>query len=617
MKFVGILIGLLVLAGSSYAQMLSAAYTSQIKRAETSYKAKNYKASAHSYSQAFKAGHGVWIMEDRLGAARAWTLADVADSAFAQLHMLAEVHYSEATTLEKDPDLGKLHKDKRWKPLLEQVRKNLADKEAKLNKPLMQELDSILKNDQDVRLRMDASEKKYGKESKEVNVLWADMSKRDSVDLIQVKRIIDAYGWLGPDVVGEEGNMTLFLVIQHSDLKTQEHYLPLMREAVQAGKAARNALALLEDRVLLGQGKKQIYGSQIISDPITGKYTVAPLQDSIHVNDLRRAVGLEPLEAYAKAFGVVWKPPAKPKPLPGRKIPFTGMNTDCSSAIEIRDSIVGPLYVGSGAGSKVEFSSKGNVYKESNSAWFKFTITKDTILTFDVVNDSEECDMDFVLFRCTSPECIGEILSGKKKPDRVSFSAGWGKWSAIGLSAYTIDTASITASYLGGLKVKKGDVMYLMVNRDDDKVVHRPIRDRKDAFTIYFYGLAPEEWKTKIKERIKRERFVPGNVGFENGTAVLSHASFATLNELVEQMKGSSTMRIEVRGHADQTGTEEKNIQLSEERARAAADYLVSKEIDIRRITCKAQGSSKPLDTNDTEAGRKKNRRVEFVVLTR
>jgi hypothetical protein len=112
-------------------------------------------------------------------------------------------------------------------------------------------------------------------------------------------------------VVGEQGNATLFLVIQHADQKTQEKYLPIMRVAVKSGKAYGRHLALLEDRVALAQGKKQIYGSQIHRDQQTGKYFVAPIEDEPNVNTRRAAVGLDPLEDYAKNWDIEYKLPTK------------------------------------------------------------------------------------------------------------------------------------------------------------------------------------------------------------------------------------------------------------------------------------------------------------------
>ena len=63
------------------------------------------------------------------------------------------------------------------------------------------------------------------------------MERKDSINLIKVMKILDERGWLGKNVVGTQGNQTLFLVIQHADLEYQQKYLPMMREAVKDGNA--------------------------------------------------------------------------------------------------------------------------------------------------------------------------------------------------------------------------------------------------------------------------------------------------------------------------------------------------------------------------------------------
>jgi len=101
---------------------------------------------------------------------------------------------------------------------------------------------------------------------------------------------LDERGWLGLKVIGNQGNSTLFLVIQHSDLETQLKYLPMMREAVKLGNTRASSLALLEDRVALRQGKRQIYGSQIGRDQETGEYYVSPLIEPEKVNERRHHI---------------------------------------------------------------------------------------------------------------------------------------------------------------------------------------------------------------------------------------------------------------------------------------------------------------------------------------
>ncbi|MGB4775039.1 MAG: DUF6624 domain-containing protein [Daejeonella sp.] len=182
---------------------------------------------------------------------------------------------------------------------------------SKYNKLLAEQLDSILTEDQKYRHMIASVEEKYGIESKENKELWKTIAAKDSINIIKVKSVLDKYGWPGTDEVGENGNSCLFLVIQHSDQKTREKYLPLMREAVKQGKAQGRNLALLEDRVALGQGKKQIYGSQVYRDEVTGKFYFAPIEDERNVNKRRMALGLGKLENYAGEFGFEYKMPVK------------------------------------------------------------------------------------------------------------------------------------------------------------------------------------------------------------------------------------------------------------------------------------------------------------------
>jgi hypothetical protein len=178
--------------------------------------------------------------------------------------------------------------------------------EVTLNKYLVAVLDTIHKEDQKYREEEQLLEKKYGIESKEVQDIWKIINVQDSIDLIQVEKILNEYGWLGADIVGDMGNKTLFLVIQHANTPTQEKYLPMLREAVINGKAKANYLALMEDRVLLAQGEKQIYGSQLTMNSITNTWELEPMIDPDNADKRRSEVGLEPLAEYLKNWDIIW-----------------------------------------------------------------------------------------------------------------------------------------------------------------------------------------------------------------------------------------------------------------------------------------------------------------------
>ena len=178
--------------------------------------------------------------------------------------------------------------------------------QAQTKPELANKLDSIYQEDQKYRKQIGDVIKEHGQNSAEFQELAMTMMKTDASNLVAVKKIIDDYGWLGPDAVGDKGNQTLFLVIQHSDLETQKQYMPLMEEAVENGKAKSQSFALLKDRVLLGQGKKQIYGSQIAKHQETGEYYVSPLKDPGNVNKRRKEMGLGPIEDYVSNWNIKW-----------------------------------------------------------------------------------------------------------------------------------------------------------------------------------------------------------------------------------------------------------------------------------------------------------------------
>jgi hypothetical protein len=198
---------------------------------------------------------------------------------------------------------------------------NIEKAKANLDKQLVAILDTIYlddqkyRNDQYIQGSKDIA-KKYGWESKELKDHLKIIEEQDSINIIKIKKILDEHGWLGADIIGNKGNTTLFLVIQHSDLVTQEKYLPTMREAVKKGNAKTSNLAFLEDRVALRKGEKQIYGSQIAPDPETGKYIVLPLIDPENVDKRRAEVGLGKFQDYISDFGMTWNVEEYKKKLP-------------------------------------------------------------------------------------------------------------------------------------------------------------------------------------------------------------------------------------------------------------------------------------------------------------
>lgn len=105
------------------------------------------------------------------------------------------------------------------------------------------------------------------------------------------------------------------------------------------------------------------------------------------------------------------------------------------------------------------------------------------------------------------------------------------------------------------------------------------------------------------------------NIFFETNRYELSPASLIELDKLVTLLDENPTLKIEISGHTDNVGKAESNLLLSDNRARAVVNYLVSKKIEAKRLTAKGYGLSKPVADNSTEEGRAQNRRTEMKII--
>ena len=178
--------------------------------------------------------------------------------------------------------------------------------EKKDYKELIATLDSIHYLDQTYREQSVELEKEYAWDSPEIQKLAQMELIQDSLNLIEVEKIIAEHGWLGPDLIGEKGNKTIFLVIQHADITTQEKYLPILKDAVQNGNTKGAYLALMEDRILIRHGEKQIYGSQIAMNYETNQFQLSPMIHPEDVDNRRNKIGLNPIADYLKIWDLTW-----------------------------------------------------------------------------------------------------------------------------------------------------------------------------------------------------------------------------------------------------------------------------------------------------------------------
>lgn len=123
--------------------------------------------------------------------------------------------------------------------------------------------------------------------------------------------------------------------------------------------------------------------------------------------------------------------------------------------------------------------------------------------------------------------------------------------------------------------------------------------------------------KSTIESLKEGESIVLKNILFETGKSELLSISFLELEKLVNAFILNQELKVEIRGYTDNEGNEKDNLILSEGRAKAVVEYLILKGISTEKLTYLGLGSANPIAPNDTKEGKSKNRRVEFVVITK
>lgn len=162
------------------------------------------------------------------------------------------------------------------------------------------ELIQMLQLDQGGREEITRIREQFGNTSPEMDSAWEKQTSIDKRNMSRLEGIIAHFGWPGISTFGQEAATAAFLILQHSDLEQQKKYLPNFRTAVEAGEARSSSYALLYDRVLMGEGKKQLYGSQLRLNEESGGYYLWPIDDDANVDQRRVALDMPPLAEYLK-----------------------------------------------------------------------------------------------------------------------------------------------------------------------------------------------------------------------------------------------------------------------------------------------------------------------------
>jgi hypothetical protein len=162
---------------------------------------------------------------------------------------------------------------------------------------LRQELLAMVRDDQAIRNEMIRNGSDHADKAIE-----ARMAAMDAESTARMKKIVQRYGWPGPELVAADGAYAAFLLVQHSpELAFQRAMLPLVRMSYESGKLSAWSYALLLDRVLTREGKPQVYGMAV--NHWAGKEPVLyPMEDEPNVDRRRAKIGLPPLREYLESL---------------------------------------------------------------------------------------------------------------------------------------------------------------------------------------------------------------------------------------------------------------------------------------------------------------------------
>ncbi|MEI7595914.1 MAG: OmpA family protein [Bacteroidota bacterium] len=236
-----------------------------------------------------------------------------------------------------------------------------------------------------------------------------------------------------------------------------------------------------------------------------------------------------------------------------------------------------------------------------------------------------------------SNDCCGYSIKSCKFffTDSVFYTEDLNHFNLPNILLYKCDSTKIDTSWtlLTSKYKAKGDEKFLTIEINSDTAEAKKVpchsgvecSGRISVDTYYFLDDVSIKETTDtakidcddkpITKYTKDAVLVLPNINFFTNSDSLTKSSFIELDKLLLELKSNPNLEIEISGHTDDVGNADKNMKLSDLRAKSVKRYFVSKGINEKRMQTKGEGYNKPLVKATDEASRAKNRRVEIKVL--
>jgi hypothetical protein len=215
-----------------------------------------------------------------------------------------------------DPELLSLIEDPRWKRLEDaQIRKYEAKEGPIPNEPYARALFRMIIKDQGFMYAGNIERRKFMKQggffqTPAIFPVLAMEEKNKQENEQQLITLLDLYGWPTTTQVTEIAAAGAALIINHASHELRATYFPMLEAAFKKGEAQPLRYAKMKDRLLVEEGKKQRYGTQL--QFVNDERVPQPIQDPEYVDQRRAEIGLGPLQDYLKArFNIDWQVPQK------------------------------------------------------------------------------------------------------------------------------------------------------------------------------------------------------------------------------------------------------------------------------------------------------------------